>query len=204
MTLLITEEMLQNPPLDPIELFNTWFQKAGESEPNDPNAMTLATVDNQGRPSARIVLLKGIHDGQFVFFTNLESRKGRELSHNPNVSLCFHWKSLHLQVRIEGTAHQVSDQEADTYFATRAVGSQIGAWASKQSHPLSDRSDLEEALATYSLKFGDDHIPRPPHWSGFAVTPEIIEFWEEQPFRLHNRLVYFHENNTWQTIKLYP
>lgn len=196
--------MLENPPLDPIELFNTWFQKAGESEPNDPNAMTLATVDELGRPSARIVLLKGIHDGKFVFFTNLESRKGRELAQNPHVSLCFHWKSLHLQVRIEGTAHQVSDQEADAYFATRAVGSQIGAWASKQSRPLSDRSELEEALATYSLKFGDDHIPRPPHWSGFAVTPEIIEFWEEQPFRLHNRLVYFHENDSWQTIKLYP
>ena len=196
--------MLQNPPIDPIELFNTWFHKAGESEPNDPNAMTLATVDEHGRPSARIVLLKGIQDGKFVFFTNLESRKGRELAQNPNVSLCFHWKSLHLQVRIEGTAHQVSNQEADAYFATRAVGSQIGAWASKQSRPLSDRSELEETLAAYSLKFGDDHIPRPPHWSGFAVTPEIIEFWEEQPFRLHNRLVYFHENDAWQTIKLYP
>ncbi len=196
--------MLQTPPSDPIDLFNTWFQKAGESEPNDPNAMTLATVDGQGRPSARIVLLKGIHDGKFVFFTNLESRKGRELAENHHVALCFHWKSLHLQVRIEGTATKVSDQEADSYFTTRAVGSQIGAWASKQSHPLSDRSDLEEALAAYSLKFGDDHIPRPPHWSGFAVLPEIIEFWEEQPFRLHNRLVYFHENDTWQTIKLYP
>jgi pyridoxamine 5'-phosphate oxidase len=196
--------MLQNAPLDPIELFNTWFQKAGEAEPNDPNAMTLATVDDQGRPSARIVLLKGIQDGKFAFFTNIESRKGRELANNPHVCLCFHWKSIHLQVRIEGTAQKVSDQEADAYFATRAVGSQIGAWASKQSQPLSDRSELEEALATYSLKFGDDHIPRPPHWSGFAVTPEIIEFWEEQPFRLHNRLVYFHENDSWQTIKLYP
>lgn len=196
--------LVSTPPSDPIELFNTWFQMAGESELNDPNAMALATVDDQGRPSVRIVLLKGIQDGKFIFFTNLESRKGRELAHNSHVSLCFHWKSLRLQIRIEGIASQVSDAEADAYFASRPVGSQIGAWASKQSHPLADRSELEEALASYSLKFGDDHIPRPSHWSGFEVTPDIIEFWEEQPFRLHNRLVYFHENDTWHTTKLYP
>lgn len=196
--------LTSNPPIDPIELFNTWFQKASDSELNDPNAMTLATVNDQGRPSVRVVLLKGIQDGKFIFYTNLESRKGRELAGNQNVALGFHWKSLRLQVRIEGTATQVSDAEADNYFASRPTGSQIGAWASKQSRPLKDRSELEEALATYSLKFGDDHIPRPPYWSGFAITPEIIEFWEEQPFRLHNRLVYFHENGAWQTTKLYP
>lgn len=195
---------MKNPPKDPISLFNDWFQQAGEKEINDPNAMSLATVDAQSKPSVRIVLLKGITDGKFIFFTNTESRKGIDLKTNPNVSLCFHWKSLRYQVRINGVAEPVSNEEADAYFTTRPVGSQIGAWASQQSRPLEDRSQLEAALAAYSLKFGDDDVPRPPHWSGFQITPQEIEFWEEQPFRLHNRLVYIRNGTTWQTKTLYP
>ncbi len=192
------------PPEDPISLFNDWFQQAGEKEINDPNAMTLATVDKEGKPSVRVVLLKGITDGNFVFFTNLESRKGNDLKTNCHVALCFHWKSLRLQVRVEGIVEPVSNAEADTYFATRPVGSQIGAWASQQSRTLDDRSQLEEALAAYSLKFGDENVPRPSYWSGFRVIPQEIEFWEEQPFRLHNRLVYTREGSTWKTKTLYP
>lgn len=195
---------LTSPPQDPIELFNDWFQKAGDAELNDPNAMSLATVNNQGKPSVRIVLLKGISDGNFIFYTNTDSRKGLDLKSNPYAALCFHWKSVHFQIRIEGLVEQVSDSEADAYFSTRAVGSQIGAWASRQSHLLEDRSLLEEALATYSLKFGDDNVPRPPHWSGYRVIPQEIEFWEEQPFRLHNRLVYTRDGTSWSTKKLYP
>jgi pyridoxamine 5'-phosphate oxidase len=193
-----------NPPPDPISLFNDWFQQAGEKEINDPNAMALATVDKEGHPSVRIVLLKGINDGNFVFFTNLESRKGSDLKTNCHVALCFHWKSLRLQIRVEGVVEPVSNEEANAYFATRPVGSQIAAWASKQSRPLEDRSQLEEALAAYSLKFGDDNVPRPSHWSGFRVIPQEIEFWEEQPFRLHNRLVYTRNGSTWKTKTLYP
>ncbi|AIK96909.1 pyridoxamine 5'-phosphate oxidase [Candidatus Odyssella acanthamoebae] len=193
-----------NPPQDPISLFNDWFQQAGEKEINDPNVMALATADKEGRPSVRMVLLKGITDGNFVFFTNLDSRKGNDLKVNCHVALCFHWKSLRLQIRVEGVVEPVSDEEANTYFATRPVGSQIGAWASKQSRPLDDRSQLEEALAAYSLKFGDDNVPRPSHWSGFRVIPQEIEFWEEQPFRLHNRLVYTRNGSAWKTKMLYP
>lgn len=195
---------INHPPEDPIVLFNDWFQQASKTELNDPNAMSLATVGADGKPSVRIVLLKSITDGNFLFFTNTESRKGHDLQANKYTALCFHWKSLHCQVRIEGDVEPVSDMEADAYFATRPVGSQIGAWASKQSHLLKDRSELEEALATYSLKFGDDYIPRPPHWSGFRIIPQEIEFWEEQPFRLHNRLVYTRNGSSWLTKKLYP
>lgn len=195
---------MMTPPEDPILLFNEWFQHAGEKELSDPNAMALATVNAYGQPSVRIVLLKGITDGQFVFFTNLESRKGHDIKANQSVALCFHWKSTHRQVRIEGQAIPVSETEADAYFSTRPVGSQIGAWASKQSQPLSDRGQLEEALAAYSLKFGDDDVPRPPHWSGFRIIPQEIEFWEEQPFRLHDRLVYTRNGPSWITKKLYP
>ncbi|MBW8309957.1 MAG: pyridoxamine 5'-phosphate oxidase [Candidatus Paracaedibacteraceae bacterium] len=193
-----------NPPDDPIGLFNDWLQQAGEKEINDPNAMALATVDKEGRPSVRIVLLKGITDGNFIFFTNLESRKGNDLKFNCHVALCFYWKSLRLQVRIEGIVERVSDAEADAYFATRPVGARIAAWASQQSRPLNDRSQLEEALAAYSLKFGDEKVPRPPYWSGFRVIPQEIEFWEEQPFRLHHRLVYTRDGSTWKTKTLYP
>ncbi len=199
---------LVEPPKDPIDLFNRWFEEATQKELNDPNAMALATVGPDGRPSLRIVLLKGIQDGHFVFYTNLESRKGIELLECPHAALCFHWKSLRRQVRIEGDVIQVTDAQADAYFSTRPLGAQIGAWASKQSRRLSGRKELEEATAQYALNFGDDPVPRPPHWSGFSVAPRVIEFWEEQPFRLHNRLVYTKENNTegdsWTQIRLYP
>ncbi|WP_010299782.1 pyridoxamine 5'-phosphate oxidase [Candidatus Odyssella thessalonicensis] len=191
-------------PSDPIVLFNDWFQEAGEKELNDPNAMSLATVNKDGRPSVRIVLLKGITDGSFVFYTNTESRKGKDLTANPQVALCFYWKSLRRQVRIEGYAEPVTAAEADAYFATRPVGSQIGAWASQQSRPLQDRGQLEEALAAYSLKFGDDDVPRPPHWSGYRVIPQEIEFWQEQPFRLHDRIVYTRHDDAWTIERLYP
>lgn len=191
-------------PENPLDKFNVWFQEAATQEINDPNAMALATVDSFGRPSVRMVLLKGITQGRFVFYTNANSRKGQNLKQNPNVSLCFYWKSLRRQVRIEGVSREVTPEEADTYFATRPVGSQIGAWASRQSQPLTSRAELEEEMAKYALKFGDNPIPRPPHWTGFEVDPTCIEFWQEQPFRLHDRLVYVREDEIWQQMRLFP
>jgi pyridoxamine 5'-phosphate oxidase len=191
-------------PENPVDKFNMWFQEAAAKEINDPNAMALATVDTLGRPSVRMVLLKGITNGRFVFFTNLNSRKGQDLQQNPHVSLCFYWKSLRRQIRIEGLSRQVSDEEADHYFSSRPVGSQIGAWASRQSQPLSSRSELEEELAKYALKFGDDPVPRPPYWTGFEVDPSYIEFWQEQPFRLHERIAYIRQDHNWKQMYLYP
>lgn len=191
-------------PVNPIDLFNVWFQEAMAEEINDPNAMSLACIDKEGRPSVRIVLLKGLNQDQFVFYTNLESRKGQEILLNPSVALCFHWKSLRRQVRIEGVASVVSPEEADAYYATRPTGAQIGAWASQQSRPLQSREALEEALAQYSLKFGDDDIPRPRHWSGFRVEPNRIEFWVEKPFRLHDRMQYDKIDDVWLKTRLYP
>lgn len=189
---------------NPLDLFNDWFQEAARLEINDPNAMSLATVDETGRPSLRMVLLKGIEDGQFVFYTNRESRKGIDIAVNPHVALCFYWKSTHKQVRIEGIATSVSDEEADIYFASRPVGAQMGAWASKQSRPLESRDALEKNLAHYALKFGNNPVPRPPYWSGFRVMPQSIEFWEEKPFRLHHRLLYQKNNDQWEKSYLYP
>lgn len=199
---------LVNTPSDPLILFEQWFKEAGQKEVNDPNAMALATVGTDGRPSIRIVLLKGILNGHFVFYTNLESRKGVEAIGNPHVSLCFHWKSLRRQVRIEGDACQVTSEQADDYFATRPVSTQIGSWASQQSRPLSNQTELKEAIAFFEQKFEDGPIPRPPHWSGFSIPPRVIEFWEEQPFRLHNRVVYTKDEQSkepsWSQIRLYP
>lgn len=191
-------------PENPIDKFNVWFQEAASQEINDPNAMALATVDGFGRPSVRMILLKGISNGKFVFFTNANSRKGQHLKANDHVSLCFHWKSLRRQVRIEGATQEVSPQEADAYFASRPVGSQIGAWASKQSEKLNSRAELEEEMAKYAMKFGDDPVPRPPHWKGYEVEPDYMEFWQEQPFRLHDRLVYVREDGIWTQMRLYP
>ncbi len=200
-----TRSMVQTDiPENPIDQFNEWFQEASAQEINDPNAMALATVDAFNRPSVRMVLLKGINNGRFVFYTNMNSRKGQNIKVNPYVSLCFHWKSLRRQVRIEGIAQEVSPDEADAYFATRPVGSQIGAWASKQSQRLSSRAELEEEMAKYALQFGDDPVPRPPYWTGYEVEPHYLEFWREQPFRLHDRLVYVRENETWNQMRLYP
>lgn len=189
---------------DPIALFDVWFRDAVESEPNNPNAMTLATVSPEGRPSTRMVLLKG-HDQQgFVFYTNFDSQKGRELLANPNASLCFHWKSLGKQVRIDGRAAAVSDAEADAYYASRPRGSRIGAWASEQSQPVESRDVLEARVAELTAKFGDGDIPRPPHWSGFRVVPDRIELWTDRPDRLHDRQVFTRDADEWSEQRLQP
>jgi pyridoxamine 5'-phosphate oxidase len=191
---------------DPFRLFHEWLEKASTSEPNDPNGMALATVDAQGLPDVRMVLLKGADERGFVFFTNLESAKGRELASNPRAALCFHWKSLRRQIRIRGPITLVSDAEADEYFATRARDSQIGAWASRQSRPLETRFELEREVARYAAKFGLGKVPRPPHWSGFRLAPVRIEFWRDRPFRLHDRLVFEREKpeGAWRTSRLFP
>jgi len=189
---------------DPFTLFDAWFDEAKRSEPNDPNAMALATATKDGMPSVRIVLLKGIDPRGFVFYTNFESRKGGELTSNSRASLCFHWKSLHRQIRIEGGVEVVGDDEADAYYATRPRDSRIAAWASAQSRPLESRDVLKLRVAELTEKFADGEIPRPPFWSGFRVVPQRIEFWQDQPFRLHDRLVYTRSESGWTTGRLFP
>ncbi|HEX3916975.1 MAG TPA: pyridoxamine 5'-phosphate oxidase [Caulobacteraceae bacterium] len=189
---------------DPIALFAKWLEEAGKAEPNDPNAMTLATVDAEGMPDARMVLLKGVDDAGFTFFTNFESAKGRELAANPRAALVFHWKSLRRQVRVRGLIAPVSEAEADAYHASRARSSQIGAWASDQSRELPDRLALERRIAEYGLKFGVGPVPRPPHWSGYRLTPRSIEFWRDRRFRLHERLQFDRQGADWTVRRLYP
>ncbi|MGC9271979.1 pyridoxamine 5'-phosphate oxidase [Acidiphilium sp.] len=189
---------------DPYDLFGAWMAKAEESELNDPNAMTLATATPEGQPSARIVLLKSWDRQGFVFYTNLESRKSDEIRANPQVALLFHWKTRKRQIRIEGSAAQVSDAEADAYFATRPRLSRIGAWASDQSRPLADRRRLEQRLEQSIALYADAEVPRPPHWSGWVVTPRAIEFWEDRDFRLHDRAVFTRAGEFWQATRLYP
>jgi len=194
---------------DPFALFSAWFAEAAASEPNDPNAMCLATATPEGAPSARMVLLKGLDaEGTpgrgFVFYTNLESRKGGELAANPQVALLFHWKTLGRQVRVEGRVTPVSPEEADAYYATRARMSRIGAWASRQSRPLASRSELEAAVEAFDSRFPGEDIPRPPHWSGFRVTPARIEFWRDMPFRLHDRTLFERDGEGWRSGLLYP
>ncbi|MEW6017444.1 MAG: pyridoxamine 5'-phosphate oxidase [Pseudomonadota bacterium] len=196
------------PPLlaedDPFALFAEWLKEAGAKEPNDPNAMALATADADGLPDVRMVLLKDVDRAGFVFYTNLESAKGRQLAANPHAALLFHWKSLRRQVRVRGTISPVTAEEADAYFATRARPAQLGAWASAQSRPLPDRLALEKKIAEVGLKFGLGKVTRPPHWSGFRLSPRTIEFWRDRPFRLHERLVFRHAEGGWTTERLYP
>lgn len=196
--------MNEAPADDPIALFRNWFQEAEAREPKDANAMALATADAGGAPDVRMVLLKDADADGFVFYTNLESRKGRELEANPRAALCFHWKSLGRQVRAEGAVSPVSDAEADAYFASRNRQSQIGAWASQQSRPLAGLFELERRVAQYAAKFGLGKVPRPAFWSGFRLRPERIEFWRERPFRLHERLVFHRSAGGWRTERLYP
>lgn len=185
-------------------LFSEWLKDAEKSEPNDPNAVALATADEVGQPSLRMVLLKGLDEQGFAFYTNLESRKGEQLIVNPRAALLFHWKSLRRQVRVEGPVSPVSAEEADAYFASRPRQSQLGAWASQQSRPLESRFALEKRVALFAAKFGVGTVPRPAHWSGFRLAPSRIEFWQDGAFRLHDRLVYHREDQGWRTERLYP
>lgn len=189
---------------EPIELFRAWLAEAEQSEPNDPNAMALATADEDGKPSIRMVLLKRADAEGFVFYTNYESRKGVELLSQPRAALCFHWKSLRRQIRIEGPVKTVSRDEADAYFSSRTRDSQIGAWASQQSRSMGSKAELLKRVGVYTAKFAVSKVPRPPHWSGFRLVPTYYEFWKDGRFRLHDRLVYRRVDNGWQTDTLYP
>lgn len=189
---------------DPHLLFETWFNEAAAAEPNDHNAMALATADGAGRPSVRMVLLKGHDPRGFVFFTNLDSRKGGELAANPHAALLFHWKSLRRQVRIEGAVELVSAAEADAYFATRSRDSQLGAWASEQSRPLASRETFETRYEEMRTRFAGGDVPRPPRWSGFRLVPERIEFWIDRAHRLHERRLFVTNGDGWSEGLLYP
>ncbi|MBX4875281.1 pyridoxamine 5'-phosphate oxidase [Rhizobium bangladeshense] len=191
---------------EPFKLFAEWLKEAEASEPNDPNAVALATVDEAGLPNVRMVLLKGFDEGGFVFYTNFESQKGREILGQQKAAMCFHWKSLRRQVRLRGPVEIVSDAEADAYFKTRARGSRIGAWASKQSRPLESRFALEKAVAEYTARYAIGEIPRPPYWSGFRIRPTSIEFWKDQNFRLHDRIEFRRPSpvGAWEKVRMYP
>jgi pyridoxamine 5'-phosphate oxidase len=190
--------------VEPFVKFAQWFAEAEESEPNDPNAMILATATAAGKPSARTVLLKAWDERGFVFYTNLESRKSAEIKENPNAALLFHWKSRRRQIRIEGQVALVEDTQADAYYATRPRGSRLGAWASAQSRPLKDRETFERDLANVEARFPDETIPRPPFWSGWRLRPDHFEFWQDQQYRLHDRLTFARTTNGWLPGRLYP
>jgi pyridoxamine 5'-phosphate oxidase len=191
---------------EPLRLFAAWLGEATAAEPRDPTAMTLATVDAGGLPNARMVLLKCVDERGFVFYTNVDSKKGQELDGHPQAALVFHWKSLNRQVRVRGTVERVTEAEADDYFATRPKQAQIGAWASKQSAPLESRLAFEKAVALYAAKYAIGAVPRPPNWSGYRIVPLRIEFWHDRPFRLHDRIEFVRENPgaPWSKTRLYP
>jgi pyridoxamine 5'-phosphate oxidase len=189
---------------EPLALFSAWLADAGASEPNDPTAVALATVDAEGLPDVRMVLLKGFDAQGFVFYTNFESAKGMQILGSMKAAMCFHWKSLRRQVRLRGPVEIVSDGEADEYYASRPRGSRIGAWASKQSRPLESRFALEKAVAEYTSRHPVGEIPRPPHWSGFRIRPVSIEFWHDRPFRLHDRVRFERHGDGWRKVRLYP
>jgi pyridoxamine 5'-phosphate oxidase len=191
---------------EPLRLFAAWFEEARTAEPSDPEAMALATVDADGLPNVRMVLLKGFDERGFVFYSNEDSRKGRELAANPKASLAFHWKSLRRQVRLRGTVAAVSADEADAYFASRPRSSQIGAWASRQSSPLESRYAFEKAIALKAAQFAIGPVPRPPFWIGYRLSPIVMEFWHERPFRLHDRIEFRRADvgGAWTKTRLYP
>jgi len=191
---------------EPLALFAAWLKDAVASEPRDPTAMTLATVDATGAPNARMVLLKGVDDRGFAFYTNMDSQKGRELDANPEAAMVFHWKSINRQVRVRGPVERVTDAEADAYFASRPKQAQIGAWASKQSEPLESRLAFEKAVAVYAAKYAIGTVPRPPRWSGYRLLPLKIEFWHDRPFRLHDRIEFRRQSlsEPWHKVRMYP
>lgn len=189
---------------DPIRLFSTWLQDARASEPNDPEAMALATADADGRPSVRMVLLKGHDDRGFVFYTNRESRKAGDLAANAHAALCFHWKSLRRQVRVEGRVEHASDAESDAYFASRSPDSQLGAWASDQSRPLDDRETFEARFDQAKARFDGGDVPRPPHWGGYRIVPARIELWIDRAHRLHERRIFTRTATGWDEGLLFP
>ena len=189
-----------------MRLFTAWLREATASEPRDPNAMALATVDADGRPNVRIVLLKGLDERGFVFYTNMTSQKGQELDRLPEAAMVFYWKSLNRQIRVRGPVEHVTAMEADAYFATRPKQAQIGAWASRQSFPLESRLAFEKAVATYAAKYAVGEVPRPPNWSGYRILPRLIEFWQDRPFRLHDRIEFRRGEpaGAWVKTRLYP
>ncbi|THV16515.1 pyridoxamine 5'-phosphate oxidase [Rhizobium rhizophilum] len=189
---------------EPFALFATWLKDAEDSEINDPNAVALATVDADGLPNVRMVLLKGFDVRGFVFYTNFESQKGQEILGQKKAAMCFHWKSLRRQLRLRGEVEVVSDAEADEYYQSRPLGSRIGAWASKQSRPLEGRFALEKAVAEYTAKYALGNVPRPPHWSGFRIIPSSIEFWHDRKFRLHDRIEFRRDGDGWSKVRMYP
>ena len=205
-------EYLDNGPRDmswldadaPIPLFEDWIATAGKTEPNDPNAMSVATVDGAGQPDVRILLLKGLSDAGFVFYTNGESAKGRQLIETGQAALCFHWKTQKRQVRVRGAVERVADAESDAYFAERARGSRIGAWASDQSRPVASREAMIDDVEAVEARFEGKDVPRPPHWFGWRVRPHAIEFWQDGAFRVHDRILFSKDGDDWAKTRLYP